>query len=88
MCFGSISPSSTPSPALSRGDSRFTTKLSSARCPAVSPKRPSPRAEALNQPPGSYRLRDNKRVRSRETHFCDHPRFGVLLRITPSPPPS
>jgi hypothetical protein len=37
---------------------------------------------------GGYRLRDNKRVRSRETHFFDHPRFGVLLRITPSPPPS
>ena len=37
---------------------------------------------------GGYRLRDNKRVRSRETHYFDHPRFGVLLRITPSPPPS
>jgi hypothetical protein len=32
---------------------------------------------------GSYRLRDGKRVRSKETHYLDHPRFGVLLRITP-----
>jgi hypothetical protein len=32
---------------------------------------------------GIYRLRDGKRVRSKETHYFDHPRFGVLLRITP-----
>jgi hypothetical protein len=32
---------------------------------------------------GSYRLRDGKRVRSKETHYFDHARFGVLLRITP-----
>jgi hypothetical protein len=32
---------------------------------------------------GAYRLRDGKRVRSKETHYFDHPRFGVLLRITP-----
>ena len=33
---------------------------------------------------GTYHLSDNKRVRSRETHYFDHPRFGVLLRITPT----
>lgn len=33
---------------------------------------------------GSYRLNDSRRVRSGETHYFDHPRFGVLLRLTPS----
>jgi hypothetical protein len=33
---------------------------------------------------GAYRLNDSRRVRSGETHYFDHPRFGVLLRLTPS----
>ena len=33
---------------------------------------------------GSYRLNDSRRLRSGETHYFDHPRFGVLLRLTPS----
>ena len=33
---------------------------------------------------GSYRLRDSRRVRSRETHYFDNPRFGILIRLTPS----
>jgi hypothetical protein len=33
---------------------------------------------------GSYRMRDSRRVRSRETHYFDNPRFGILIRLTPS----
>jgi hypothetical protein len=33
---------------------------------------------------GGYRLRDSRRVRSRETHYFDNPRFGILIRLTPS----
>ena len=30
-----------------------------------------------------YRLRESRRMRSRELHFFDHPKFGVLVRIDP-----
>jgi hypothetical protein len=33
---------------------------------------------------GIFRLRDSRRVRSKETHYFDSPRFGVLIRLTPS----
>jgi Peptidoglycan-binding protein, CsiV len=33
---------------------------------------------------GRYRLRESRRVRSKETHYFDNARFGVLLRLTPS----
>jgi hypothetical protein len=33
---------------------------------------------------GIFRLRDSRRVRSKETHYFDSARFGVLIRLTPS----
>lgn len=33
--------------------------------------------------PPVYRLRESRRMRSRELHFLDHPKFGVLVRIDP-----
>ncbi len=30
-----------------------------------------------------YQLRESRRMRSRQLHFIDHPRFGVLVRIDP-----
>ncbi len=36
--------------------------------------------------PGSvpaFRLSENRRVRSEELHYFDHPRFGVIARVTP-----
>lgn len=36
--------------------------------------------------PGSvpaYRLSENRRMRSNELHYLDHPRFGVIARVTP-----
>jgi hypothetical protein len=35
---------------------------------------------------GAYHLSENRRVRSRQTRYFDHPRFGMLLRITPTTP--
>jgi hypothetical protein len=40
--------------------------------------------------PGSvpaYRLSEKRRVRSSELHYFDHPRFGVIARVTPYVPP-
>jgi hypothetical protein len=34
-----------------------------------------------NQP--LYRLTESRRVRSSELHYFDHPRFGVIARVTP-----
>ena len=34
-----------------------------------------------------YRLRATRSARSNELHYFDHPAFGVLVRITPVPPP-
>lgn len=30
-----------------------------------------------------YRLSERRRIKSAETHYFDHPKFGVLLRVTP-----
>lgn len=30
-----------------------------------------------------FRLRESRRMRSRELHYIDHPMFGVLVQITP-----
>lgn len=30
-----------------------------------------------------YRIRESRRVKSQETQYFDHPRFGLLVRITP-----
>jgi hypothetical protein len=36
--------------------------------------------------PGSvpvYELREQRRIRSGELHYFDHPRFGMIARVTP-----
>lgn len=30
-----------------------------------------------------YRLSERRRIKTAETHYFDHPKFGVLLRVTP-----
>jgi hypothetical protein len=32
--------------------------------------------------PLAYHLNEHRRVRTQETHYFDHPKFGVLLRVT------
>lgn len=34
-----------------------------------------------------FRLRETRRLRSRELHYFDHPLFGVILLVTPRPMP-
>lgn len=34
-----------------------------------------------------FRLRETRRLRSREMHYFDHPLFGVILLVTPRPMP-
>ena len=34
--------------------------------------------------PTTFRLNEQRRVKSQETHYFDHPRFGVLVRIMPT----
>lgn len=48
-------------------------------------------ADAAAAPEGTptwFRLESERRMRSRELHYVDHPLFGVLMRITPSAPAS
>ncbi len=33
--------------------------------------------------PVVYRIRESRRVKSQETQYFDHPRFGLLVRLTP-----
>lgn len=42
---------------------------------------------AEDKTPDAYRLTQQRRVRSGELHYFDHPRFGVLALITPYEPP-
>jgi len=44
---------------------------------------PSPDAED----PGYMELREQRRMRSGELHYLDHPKFGVLARVDPIQPP-
>ena len=30
-----------------------------------------------------YRMKQSRRMRSNETHYMDHPRFGIVARVTP-----
>jgi len=39
--------------------------------------------ELLEYENPEFRLREHRRMRSKELHFFDHPRFGVLALITP-----
>lgn len=43
--------------------------------PALYPNAPDSRP--------AYRLVESRRIRSSETHYFDHPRFGVIVRVTP-----
>lgn len=31
----------------------------------------------------TYRINEQRRVKSQETHYFDHPKFGALIRLTP-----
>jgi len=35
-----------------------------------------------------FRLTEHRRLRSKETHYFDHPLFGVLVQVTPYEPPA
>jgi len=35
-------------------------------------------------PPLLLRMREHRRIRTQDVHYFDHPRFGMLLRITPA----
>lgn len=35
-----------------------------------------------------YRLRESRRMRSREIHYLDHPMFGIIALVTPYEPPA
>lgn len=53
----------------------------------------NPAANAAANPPAdpqtaapatpTFRLSERRRIKTAETHYFDHPRFGVLLRVTP-----
>ena len=45
-------------------------------------------AAAPEGTPTWFRLESERRMRSRELHYIDHPLFGVLVRITPFAPAS
>lgn len=34
----------------------------------------------------TYRINEQRRIKSQETNYFDHPKFGVLLRLTPLTP--
>lgn len=38
---------------------------------------------AGNGMPAAFRLNERRRIRSDELHYFDHPRFGVIARVTP-----
>lgn len=40
-------------------------------------------AGAAAESPVVYRIKESRRVKSQETQYFDHPRFGLLVRITP-----
>jgi len=40
-------------------------------------------APADNTAPMTYTINEQRRIKSQETHYFDHPRFGVLVRVLP-----
>jgi hypothetical protein len=42
-------------------------------------------AATASAPGGSlvYRLSEQRKLKSQETHYFDHPKFGVLVRVMP-----
>jgi hypothetical protein len=43
--------------------------------------------EAMGHEIPEFRLTESRRMRSKEIHYFDHPRFGVIALITPYEPP-
>lgn len=48
---------------------------------------PNPSPDAQAEDPGYMELREQRRMRSGELHYLDHPKFGVLARVDPIQPP-
>lgn len=49
----------------------------------------TPRSSAIAAPEPStppYRINEQRRVKSQELHYFDHPKFGALVRIVPASP--
>jgi hypothetical protein len=40
-------------------------------------------ADGAPAEPLRYRIREQRRIKSQETHYFDHPKFGLLVRVTP-----
>lgn len=36
-------------------------------------------------PAPAYVIQEARRIRTQETHYFDHPKFGVIVRVTPAP---
>jgi hypothetical protein len=48
---------------------------------------PDPSPDAQAQDSGYMELREQRKMRSGELHYLDHPKFGVLARVDPVQPP-
>ena len=48
---------------------------------------PNAAPDAQTTDPGYMELREQRRMRSGEMHYLDHPKFGVLARVDPVQPP-
>ena len=61
-----------------------TTAFATTDDPA-NPPTSAPAASQITAAPAVpvYRLSERRRIRTAETHYFDHPKFGVLLRVTP-----
>ena len=51
--------------------------------PATTPGVAAGEAQAVAAATPVYRLSERRRIKTAETHYFDHPKFGVLLRVTP-----
>ena len=43
-----------------------------------------PALGSLEPAPAPYRLTEERRIRSQELHYFDHPKFGALVRVVPA----
>ncbi len=43
-----------------------------------------PALGSLEPAPAPYRLTEQRRIRSQELHYFDHPKFGALVRVVPA----
>jgi hypothetical protein len=44
----------------------------------------TPVAASAGQLAPIYQIQEQRRIRSQETHYFDHPKFGVIVRVTPA----